>query len=95
LYFVYFSLIAACVVTESSHLEDLMIFATGLDAVPAIGFDPQPSITFGHDVTDCTAQFPLANTCTNSLRLPIVPSYDVFSANMLAAITTVVTFTTN
>lgn len=57
-------------------LEDVLIFATGASAVPPVGLIPKPTITF-HD----RSLFPLANTCTNTLKLPINTStkdYNLF-----------------
>ena len=81
--------------TELDELETLLVFATGADTIPALGFDPQPTITFGHDVevTDFTAAYPVANTCTNTLRLPVLPSYDEFYHNCYSAIHAVLFFT--
>ena len=88
----YFDPIVVIVFVDAGQLESLLIFCTGSDTVPALGFDPEPSITLGHDVDDddYTALYPVAN----NLRLPIVVSYDKFSSNMLNAITTVSTLTT-
>ncbi|XP_063355269.1 G2/M phase-specific E3 ubiquitin-protein ligase-like [Pelmatolapia mariae] len=58
-------------------LEDLMMFATGLTAVPPAGMTPSPCIQFLSD-----SPFPVANTCANTLKLPICDSYSIFKANM-------------
>lgn len=58
-------------------LEDLMMFATGLTAVPAAGMTPPPCIQFLS-----VLPFPVANTCANTLKLPICDSYSIFKANM-------------
>ncbi|XP_026036725.1 G2/M phase-specific E3 ubiquitin-protein ligase-like [Astatotilapia calliptera] len=58
-------------------LEDLMMFATGLTAVPPAGMTPPPCIQFLSD-----SPFPVANTCANTLKLPICDSYGIFKANM-------------
>ena len=84
------------VITEQGMLSDLLIFATGLDVVPTLGFEPKPSLGFRYpdDVRDdATAGYPVANTCANILRLPVVAHYDDFAANMTRAIKTVSTFT--
>ena len=59
-------------------LEDVLVFVTGAPAKPPLGFMPRPTIKFWND------QFPKANTCTNTLYLPLskVP-LDVFKYNML------------
>lgn len=77
------------VCTGTQLLQQVLIFTTGLDSIPALGFNPQPIIEFDHD----GQIFPKANTCTNTLRLPCLGSYEEFMANMSAALTTCVTFT--
>jgi len=84
------------VTTEQDMLNDLLIFATGLDVVPMSGFEPKPSLGFRYpdDVRDdATAGYPIANTCANILRLPVLENYDDFAANMSRAIKAVSTFT--
>jgi len=67
-------------------LSELLIFATGLDVLPPLGFEPARTITFGHPSNlDFKTAFPVANTCSNSLRLPVLQSYDLFVQNMLGA----------
>jgi hypothetical protein len=77
-------------------LADLLVFATGSASIPTLGFDPNPVITFGHkeflDTSDPTVNFPVANTCCNSLRLPILTSYDEFRDNMYSAVVMATTF---
>lgn len=58
-------------------LEDLLMFATGLAALPPAGMTPPPRIEFLSD-----SPFPVANTCANTLKLPLLESYSVFKANM-------------
>lgn len=74
----------------------LLIFATGLDAVPLMGFDPEPTLHFVHpeDLDKCDQRrfFPMANTCSNALSIPILSTYDDFRRNVMAAITTATTF---
>lgn len=80
---------------EKRQLAQLLVFATGSDVVPDLGFEPLPTVTFGHKnlISDATQPFPMANTCTNTLRLPVVESYDIFVGNMMAALTMATTFT--
>jgi len=49
-----------------------------------------------HDLPadDYTALYPVANMCTNTVRLPILSSYEDSCRNVLAAFNTVLTFTT-
>jgi len=79
---------------DENRLSDLLIFVTGLETVPPLGFDPQPSLTFAHidDVTNISQSFPFANTCSNSLRIPVLPTYAEFNSNFKAAMSMAVTF---
>ncbi|MBN3292744.1 G2E3 ligase, partial [Polypterus senegalus] len=56
-------------------LEDIVMFATGLKMIPPLGFEPRPTIKFLHD----NSPFPTANTCSNTLCLPLHSSYDSFT----------------
>ncbi|XP_076853469.1 G2/M phase-specific E3 ubiquitin-protein ligase-like [Brachyhypopomus gauderio] len=58
-------------------LEDLLMFATGLAALPPAGIIPPPRLEFLSD-----SPFPVANTCANTLKLPFLESYRIFKANM-------------
>ncbi|XP_039473092.1 G2/M phase-specific E3 ubiquitin-protein ligase-like [Oreochromis aureus] len=58
-------------------LEELLMFATGLTALPPAGMIPPPCLEFSSD-----SPFPVANTCANALKLPVSESYRVFKANM-------------
>lgn len=49
-------------------LGDVLQFVTGSASVPAVGFDPQPSIAFNHFDTKRKLE---ANTCSNQLLLPV------------------------
>ena len=86
-----------CYLSDQDRLSTLLVFVTGLDEIPALGFEPTPSVTFGHaedlSATDLTSQFPVANTCSHQLRLPVLATYDEFANNMTAAIEMSTTFT--
>lgn len=58
-------------------LGELLMFATGLEAVPPAGMIPPPRLEFLSE-----SPFPVANTCANTLKLPLLDSYSVFKANM-------------
>ncbi|KAF3856055.1 hypothetical protein F7725_016778 [Dissostichus mawsoni] len=58
-------------------LEDVLMFATGLTSLPPSGFEPSPGIEFLDD-----SPFPMANTCSNTLKLPLLESYNVFKSKM-------------
>lgn len=64
-------------------LGEVLSFVTGSDEIPPLGFNPQPMIKFWEDVR------PKANTCGNTLYLPLFPShttntiaYEAFKENM-------------
>ena len=76
---------------DADGLKQLLIFVTGMDSIPALGFMPQPSVTFRHkadlDCSDPTWEFPLANTCSNSISLPCsLTNYGLFKDRMMAAV---------
>ncbi|XP_073340316.1 G2/M phase-specific E3 ubiquitin-protein ligase-like [Pagrus major] len=62
-------------------LGDILVFFTGCDSVPALGFSPKPSLEF---ITH--SRFPLANTCENILRIPVNAVYTAFKSDMDFAI---------
>ncbi|XP_070577460.1 G2/M phase-specific E3 ubiquitin-protein ligase-like isoform X2 [Ptychodera flava] len=62
-------------------LRDILIFATGLDNIPPLGFSPSPTLEFVRD-EGCGRILPSANTCGNVLRIPVVKSYELFKENM-------------
>ncbi|XP_048837376.1 uncharacterized protein LOC125711944 isoform X11 [Brienomyrus brachyistius] len=67
--------------THPIDLEDVLIFATGLRRIPAMGFVTQPELAFLHP-EDGLARFPKANTCSLVLHLPVGQSYTEFKNNM-------------
>jgi len=78
------------VCVDDGKLGQLLIFVTGLSDIPPLGFVPKPRIIFGHEDQcvddDYTREFPVANTCSLQLRLPVLSSYERFCSHMLAAI---------
>lgn len=48
-------------------VEDVLMFATGLTSLPPSGLEPLPRIEFLDD-----SPFPMANTCSNILKLPLL-----------------------
>lgn len=62
-------------------MEGVLIFATGLWRIPAMGFLLQPELQFLHP-EDSLARFPRANTCWLVLHLPVGQSYNDFKQNM-------------
>lgn len=80
-------------------LKDLLRFATGADAVPPLGFNPNPTLRFIHKEDlpmneHHMAEFPRSNTCGLELRLPVaINSYDIFKTRMQTAMEMLTTFT--
>ncbi|XP_076135801.1 G2/M phase-specific E3 ubiquitin-protein ligase-like [Alosa pseudoharengus] len=58
-------------------LMELMMFGTGLTAIPPGGMFPRPSITFTSG-----SRYPLAHTCGNTITIPLLANYTVFKENM-------------
>ena len=55
--------------------ESILAFVTGSPHPPPVGFKPIPSINFDYK------KFPRANTCANTLYLPLekpLPTYEEF-----------------
>ena len=63
-------------------IADVLKFVTGAPATPPISFYPQPSIMFHQ-----TSSFPMANTCSNTLHLPLKRVSDQeFNYNIVSGI---------
>nr|XP_033943763.1 G2/M phase-specific E3 ubiquitin-protein ligase-like [Pseudochaenichthys georgianus] len=58
-------------------LEELYMFITGLKTEPPAGMTPHPCVTFSQETI-----YPLANTCANTITLPLLGTYANFKANM-------------
>ncbi|KAL6489253.1 hypothetical protein MHYP_G00029940 [Metynnis hypsauchen] len=56
---------------------DYLLDSEGLAALPPAGIMPPPRLEFLSD-----SPFPVANTCANTLKLPLLESYSVFKENM-------------
>ncbi|ELU10413.1 hypothetical protein CAPTEDRAFT_220495 [Capitella teleta] len=81
---------------DEGKLPALLACLTGLEAIPPLGFGTIGDITFFHpggNEGDPTAEFPVINTCSFHLRLPIHPTYDKFQLNFRAALEQATTFT--
>ena len=64
-------------------LEDVVIFFSGADRPPPLGFPTQPDLEF----LDLGAILPTASTCSLLLRLPVCHSnYDNFKDAMMLAV---------
>lgn len=69
----------ACEIT----MDQLLVFASGADRVPALGFSPQPTLNFIHETG---RKYPEANTCLVNLKLPIHHTYAQFTKYMCEGI---------
>ncbi|XP_027132679.1 G2/M phase-specific E3 ubiquitin-protein ligase [Larimichthys crocea] len=58
-------------------VEDVFMFATGLTSLPPSGLEPSPKIEFLDD-----SPFPMANTCSNTLKLPLLDTYTVWTLDL-------------
>lgn len=70
-------------------MEQILVFASGADRVPALGFSPHPTLTFIHETG---RKYPEANTCLVNLRLPIHDNYVQFTKFMYEGIIQAPTF---
>ncbi len=66
-------------------LEDILVFFSGTDRVPPLGFDVHPSVTFLYDKK---LKFATASTCSLQLRLPTcqVDNYSKFKEDMILSL---------
>lgn len=70
--------VEGCETTLSLKLQDILAFGTGANAVPPMGFSPEPTISF-----HSASLLPKANTCSNTIYLPTETiSYSTFTYNM-------------
>ena len=63
-------------------LNQLLMFVTGADGVPPLGFPGEPTLNFLHTGT----VFPEANTCALILKLPLHTTFESFSDSMISGI---------
>ncbi|XP_073727841.1 G2/M phase-specific E3 ubiquitin-protein ligase [Misgurnus anguillicaudatus] len=54
-------------------LEDVLMFGTGLKKVPPAAIHPKPELVFQKK-----SRFPVANVCSNTIKIPVLPSYEEF-----------------
>ncbi|KAJ7991034.1 hypothetical protein DPEC_G00293050 [Dallia pectoralis] len=65
------------------QLGGILAFATGANAIPPLGFSPQPSVDFLHELPLRQGRhLPTANTCINCLRLPVLKNFEDFKETM-------------
>ena len=69
----------------SCSLADVLVFTSGADHIPLLGFQKPPILTFVHNKTRV---LPTASTCDVELRLPTVHggNYEKFKEMMVMAI---------
>lgn len=53
------------------------MFATGLKSLPPSGLIPEPQLEFLED-----SPYPMANTCANTMKLPLLDNFELFKSNM-------------
>ncbi|KAK5619718.1 hypothetical protein CRENBAI_008407 [Crenichthys baileyi] len=69
----------------SSKLQNILVFATGSNEIRPVGFSPAPSIEFIHEGSEESSSkqmFPMASSCINCLKLPLITSYEAFKESM-------------
>ena len=65
------------------RLEDILVFVTGADCVPPMGFKTAPKIHFSHS----SLKLAVASTCAPSITLPTCHnSYEEFKDAMVESI---------
>ena len=61
-------------------MAKLLQFATGCDAIPAMGFQQTPQPRFSHredaEEHDCRFGYPRADTCALAFYLPVPSTYE-------------------
>uniref|UniRef100_A0A3P8U8X8 HECT domain-containing protein n=1 Tax=Amphiprion percula TaxID=161767 RepID=A0A3P8U8X8_AMPPE len=60
-------------------LNDILMFATGLNTLPPTGIHPRPRLVFQE-----TSRFPVSSTCANTIQIPMSPDYKQFWNSKLA-----------
>ncbi|XP_041830515.1 G2/M phase-specific E3 ubiquitin-protein ligase-like [Melanotaenia boesemani] len=74
--------------SRSVSLDKILIFASGVDQIPPMGFPQRPQIEFLHAPHESGARrrYPEANTCSVVLRLPIHHTFEDFVEYMESGI---------
>ena len=81
---------------DNNKLCDLLVFATGLDAIPPLVIEPSTTLAFDHpedDGDDHSRGVPFANTCANCLHIPVLADYELFKERMLLPLEVGLSFT--
>uniref|UniRef100_W5KLH1 G2/M-phase specific E3 ubiquitin protein ligase n=1 Tax=Astyanax mexicanus TaxID=7994 RepID=W5KLH1_ASTMX len=69
------------VIMCAASLEDILLFATATDVIPAIGYSPAPMLSFFTPL-DPSCAFPQSQPEANHLILPVLPSYELFKKHL-------------
>ncbi|KPP80079.1 G2/M phase-specific E3 ubiquitin-protein ligase-like, partial [Scleropages formosus] len=69
----------------ATSLEDILIFATSKDIVPAMGFNPNPSVSFVHSLSS-VGTVPERQPCYNKIVLPVATTYEIFKKHLEYAV---------
>ncbi|KAK9976745.1 hypothetical protein ABG768_021948, partial [Culter alburnus] len=72
--------------TRPVNLGQILIFTSGADKIPPLGFGHKPTIQFLHPEDHGNRIFPEANTCDVTLRLPLHGTYLQFRERMESGI---------
>ncbi|XP_039458268.1 G2/M phase-specific E3 ubiquitin-protein ligase-like [Oreochromis aureus] len=64
----------------SLSLEDILMFATGLREIPPAAIQPKPRLLF-----QTTSRFPVADVCANTIKIPVLHSYEDFKKPWIMA----------
>lgn len=78
MYFFYF-------VDTPDKFKSILVFVNGLDSVPPLGFSPPLKLKFRHPEADenfSVFATPYANTCFNTLSIPVTETYNAFKEVM-------------
>lgn len=67
-------------------LQEILVFTSGADRIPPLGFPQKPTIQFLHPEDHGLRIFPEANTCDVTLRLPLHQLYQNFREKMESGI---------
>uniref|UniRef100_M3ZR45 HECT domain-containing protein n=1 Tax=Xiphophorus maculatus TaxID=8083 RepID=M3ZR45_XIPMA len=58
-------------------LQDILMFATGLNTLPPSSILPPPKLIF-----QATSRFPVSSTCPNTIKIPMSKTYHQFKEDM-------------
>jgi hypothetical protein len=67
--------------TSGLSVADVLVFFTGCDSLPPLGFNTCPKVVFCYNSTRATA-----STCDLIIRIPVLPDYEQFKAAMVSSL---------